>query len=125
MKNALGGPTVEGIFYCLCLGLRLSSRICGSGLGRFCCFGRCGGFGRRGGGRFRYREIEALHEAALLQRADIAAYHSALIDQQICLHHAAAVLIPRVIQHVVCPPLGSHALIKPEVKPLSPVHLGV
>lgn len=40
MKNALGGPTVEGIFYCLCLGLRLSSRICGSGLGRFCCFGR-------------------------------------------------------------------------------------
>ena len=80
------------------------------------------------------REIEALHEAVKLGRADVAAYHRALVDENIRLHRSAVALIAGIIFYVVCPALCALSRIRRQVEVLrflnlivffiSPVELG-
>ena len=64
------------------------------------------------------RKIEALHKAVELGRADVAAYHRALVDEDIRLHRSAVALIAGIIFYVVCPALCALARIRGQVEVL-------
>ena len=64
------------------------------------------------------REVEALHKAVELGRADVAAYHRALVDENIRLHRSAVSLIAGIIFYIVCPALCALSRIRRQVEVL-------
>ena len=70
-------------------------------------------------------EVEALHETVELGRADVSAYHRALIDKYIRLHRPVCALVAGVVFYAVGPTLCAFARIGRQVEILRLLNLVV